>query len=551
MKKYILLGLGLLYVTLLFGQDYSYIFRLTLKDKGESAYSIDNPDRFLSQKAIERRQKQGLKVNESDLPISNDYLEKIGQNNGIIVAKSKWLNTVSVLVPDSMDVEQLTRLPFVDSAMFVWRGTIYERPEKMIPDSIPFYPVDDITPRDNYYGLGAINIETLNGDKLHDAGFRGSGVGIAVIDAGFNNMQSIEYLDNINVKEYKNFVYNGDGYSIYNKINQHGLNSLSCMATNKPHRYVGTAPDADYYLYVSEDSRSEFPIEEDYWVAAIEHADSVGVDVVNTSLGYYKFDAPAISATYSDLNGKTQLISRGANKAVEKGMFLVCSAGNEGSGSWGKITSPADAFGVLTVGAIRMDSTIAPFSSRGYTADLRIKPDVVALGFYTPLIGDMGRITLKSGTSFSSPIMCGMAACLWQAFPSLTNAELLNVIQRSSDRYDDPNETFGYGIPNMEKAMQLAKEITDNKGVNRIAATENFRIESDGTGLLRIVVLNESAGNEYTVSVTKKVNKKDHKILIDKFRNTIYEADIKAGSKAVYNLTISSDGIKDTLQVYF
>lgn len=551
MKKYILLGLALLYVTLLLGQDYSYMFRLTLKDKGKSGYSIDKPEQFLSPKAIERRQKQGLKINESDVPISADYLKKIGENNGIIVAKSKWLNTVSVLVADSMMVDQLAGLPFIDSVMFVWRGTIYNRPEKMVPDSIPFYPMNDITPRESYYGLGTINIETLNGDKLHNAGFRGSGVSIAVIDAGFNNLKSIEYLDSINVREYKNFVYNGDGYSIYNRINQHGLNSLSCMATNKPHRYVGTAPEADYYLYVSEDSRSEYPIEEDYWVAAIEHADSVGVDVVNTSLGYYKFDAPAISATYSDLNGKARLISRGANKAVEKGMFLVCSAGNEGSGNWGKITSPADAFGVLTVGAIRMDSTIAPFSSRGYTADLRIKPDVVALGFYTPLISDMGRITLKSGTSFSSPIMCGMVACLWQAFPGLTNAELLDVVQRSSDRYDDPNETFGYGIPNMEKAMQLAKQVADNKGVNRVAATENFRIESDGVGLLRIVVLNASADDEYTVALVKKVNKKDRTILTDKFSGSRYEANLKTGSKAVYNLTIESGVIKDTLQVYF
>jgi hypothetical protein len=550
MKKYILLGFSLLYTVFSFGQDYDYMFRLTLKDKGATHYSIDKPEQFLSTKAIERRQKQGYKIDQSDFPISENYLAEIRQAGGIIVAKSKWLNTVSVLVSDSLLVNRLDSLPFVDSAMFIWRGTIYERPDKVTADSIPFYPMD-VKPQDDYYGYAAVNIKTLNGDKLHAAGYKGNGVDVAVIDAGFSNLPSIEYLDSVNVGEYKNFVYNGDGYSIYNKINQHGLNSLSCMATNKPYKYVGTAPEASYFLYVSEDSRSEFPVEEDYWVSAIEHADSVGVDVVNTSLGYYKFDSPAISSTYAELDGKTRLISRAANKAVQKGMFLVCSAGNEGNGNWGKITSPADAFGVLTVGAMKMDSTIAPFSSKGYTADLRVKPDVVALGFYMPLVDDMGRIVLKSGTSFSSPTMCGLVACLWQAFPLLTNAELLDVIQRSSDRYDDPNEIFGYGIPDMEKAMQIAKGIVDNKGQNRIAASENFRIESDGIGLLRIIVLDENSEREYTISLVKKVKNRTLTVLSDKFRGNKYEAKIKANSKGVYHVTIESGDVKDTLQIYF
>lgn len=232
MKKYILLGFSLLYTVFAFSQDYDYMFRLTLKDKGDTQYSIDKPEQFLSAKAIERRQKQGYKIDQSDFPISDSYLAEIMQAGGTVVAKSKWLNTVSVLVSDSMMVNKLDSLPFVDSAMFIWRGTIYERPENVISDSIPFYPMD-VKPQDDYYGYAAVNIKTLNGDKLHEAGYKGSGVDVAVIDAGFSNLPSIEYLDSINVEEYKNFVYNGDGYSIYNKINQHGLNSLSCMATNK------------------------------------------------------------------------------------------------------------------------------------------------------------------------------------------------------------------------------------------------------------------------------------------------------------------------------
>lgn len=551
MKRYILLVIALLCATFFYAQDYDYMFRLMLKDKGETSYSTDKPEQFLSPKAIERREKQGIKVNKSDLPISEEYLNGIKQLGGIIVAKSKWLNTVSILLDDSMKVSELERLPFVDSALFIWRGTIYDRPEKAETDSVPFFPMDTIKPLDNYYGLAFVNTHTLNGEALHNAGYKGKDIEIAVIDAGFNNLPYIEYLDSISIKEYRNFVYNGDGYSIHNRINQHGLNSLSCMATNKPHRYVGTAPEANYRLYVSEDSRSEFPVEEDYWVSAIEHADSVGVDVVNTSLGYYKFDDPAVSATYSEIDGKTRLISRAANEAIKKGMFLVCSAGNEGNDKWGKITSPADAIGVLTVGAMKMDSTIAPFSSRGYTADLRVKPDVVALGYYLPLINDQGKIVLKSGTSFSSPVMCGLAACLWQAYPSLSNKELLEVIQKSSDRYDDPNETFGYGIPNMEIAIQLAKGVADNKGRNRIAATEHFRIESDDIGQFRIVVLRGNPDDTYKITLTRKLKNKDVLVVSDNFTGEKYEAQVNAGEKRVYNLKIKGKDIEDTIQVYF
>lgn len=550
MKKYILLVFALLYITLLYGQDYDYMFRLTLKDKGPSSYSTDNPEEYLSAKAIERRKKQGIKIDETDYPISPDYMKQIEQAGYTVVAKSKWLNTVTILCTDSLMIDEAVKLPFIDSAMFVWRGTIYDNPKEKIRDSIPFFPMN-IDTVSNYYGLGLPNIHTLNGEALHNAGYKGKGIDIAVIDAGFNNLPYIEYLDNIDVKGYENFVYNGDGYSIGNKINQHGLNALSCMATNKPHRYVGTAPEADFWLFVSEDSRSEYPIEEDYWVSAIEYADSVGIDVVNTSLGYYKFDYPALDADVVEIDGKTRLISRAAAKAAQKGMFLVCSAGNEGNGKWGKITSPADAPGVLTVGAIKMDSTIAPFSSKGYTADLRVKPDVVALGYYLPLINDEGKIVLKSGTSFSSPIMCGMVACLWQAFPTLTNKELLDVIQRSANRYDHPDEIFGYGIPDMEIAMQLAAEIADNKGVNRIAATENFRIESDAVGELRVIVLNSDLSGVYKVNLTRKVKNKDVTVLSDKFRGNRYVAKIKANGKDVYNLKISGKGIEDVVQVYF
>lgn len=548
MKKSILLFISVFSLQLLYAQDYEYKFRLTLKDKGMTSYSADRPEDFLAAKAIERRQRQGLKVDASDFPISEEYLKKIEQTGGIIVAKSKWLSTVSVHCSDSLMVDKLTALPFVSSAKFVWRGKTQEA-KPIIKDSIPpyYFIVNDTIK--NYYGLGWNNIKIHNGHKLHQAGYRGKGMDIAVIDAGFRNLPYIEFLDNVNVSEHKSFI--ADNGNLFDGSNEHGLNALSCIATNKPYRFIGTAPEATYRLLMSEDSRSEYPIEEDYWVAALEYADSVGVDVVNSSLGYYKFDAPSDSITYSMMDGNTMLSSRAAAKAVQKGMFLVCSAGNEGNDKWKKITSPADARGVLTVGAIRRDSIIAPFSSHGYTADVRVKPDVVAVGSYVPLVGGNGQLAMKAGTSFSSPIMCGLVACLWQAFPTLTNRDLLDVIQKSSDRYDNPDETYGYGIPDMEKAMQLAENIVKTKGKNRIGLSENFRIESDATGYLRIITLNKDIQGDIYVSLTRRAKGKTISEFQDSFSDNMIEIQLNNDEKQLYNLKIKNNELTEDFQVYF
>lgn len=470
MKK-ILSTLVLLFLSLTIystgSNGYSYKFRLYLKDKKHSKYSLNAPEEFLSIKAIERRERQDKKIDATDLPVSDHYLEKIKATGAIVVAQSKWNNTVAVHLEDSMQIKKLQELDFVTDVKLVWRSAppslkIRASSEnlKKMNNSIKYLPIKD-TIVDNYYGLAYDNIKMLKGDTLHARGYKGDGMTIAVIDAGFNNYPKIEYLDNINLVGYKNFVYEND--CLFRQKNQHGLNVISCIATNKPYRFVGTAPNADFWMLGTEDPNSEYPIEEDYWAAAIEYADSLGVDVVNTSLGYTNFDYPTESYTRSSLDGKTAMISRSAEMATKKGMFLVISAGNAGNKAWGKVSAPADAHDILTVGAIQRDSTIAAFSSHGLTADLRIKPDVVALGVNTVLVDDDGTIAMKNGTSFSSPVMCGIAACLWQAFPSLTNYELLDVIRESADRYEDPSSVYGFGIPDMEKAMDLAKKIADQK----------------------------------------------------------------------------------------
>ncbi|MDR1504256.1 MAG: S8 family serine peptidase [Prevotella sp.] len=458
MKKVTLLCGLLISVSALLAQDYNYKFRLTLKDKGQTPYTIDKPEEFLSSKAIERRHRQGFAIDTSDLPISSEYLKTIENVGGVIVAKSKWMGTVAVHCNDSTLVEKYKELPFVSDALFVWKG----KPKgETKTDSIVNYPSTETVAFGNYYSKSGTNIEMNNGQVLHNAGYKGKGMTIAVIDAGFNHLPQIEMLNNLDIKGYKGFVYENE--DLFNNANQHGLNVLSCIGTNKPMQFVGTAPEAGFWLFGSEDSRSEFPIEEDYWATAIEYADSVGVDVVNTSLGYNNFDKPAKSYTHKDLDGKTALISRAADKASQKGMLVVISAGNSGDSEWKKITPPSDAVNVLTVGAIQQDSSIVGFSSRGLTADLRIKPDVMALGLGAATIDDNGRVSFKAGTSFSSPIMCGMVACLWQAFPTLTNREIVNIVRQSSDNFETPDQDYGYGLPDMEKAMSLAQSLVEKK----------------------------------------------------------------------------------------
>lgn len=454
MKKILLTTSLILASVSLLATNYEYKFRLTLKDKGESGFSITQPQEFLSQKALDRRAKYDIQINEQDLPISQNYIDEIENLGGVIVAKSKWNKTLAVHVKDSLMVDRFINLPYVDNVKFVWRGA--PKSEAPTMDTMERYPIQEEAVGSDFYGYAYDNIKMLNGDTLHCRGFMGEGMTIGVIDAGFNNFDKIDYFDNIDVLGYKNFVY--ENHNLFKQKNQHGTNVVSCIATNKPQFHVGSAPHASFWLLGSEDSASEYPIEEDYWVAAIEFADSVGVDVVNTSLGYTNFDFPAESFTRASLDGKTALISRAANIATKKGMFLVISAGNSGAKAWGKVSSPGDAQGILTVGSVMRDSIISSFSSRGLTADLRIKPDVVALGSNSVLIDDEGRIALKSGTSFSSPIMCGIVACLWQAYPTLTNYELLDVLRESGDRFEDPSTTYGFGIPDMKKAMKLAEE---------------------------------------------------------------------------------------------
>ena len=422
-------------------------YRISLKDKAATEYSLKKPEKYLSAKAIERRRKQNLPIDSTDLPVCRKYIDEIRKQGVKIVVTGKWDNFVTVSCNDTTLIDRIAALPFVLSTEKVWISPGAGKPSMATErDSVLNQPT--IHP-DSIYGRAITQIQMSNGDKLHEAGFKGQGMTIAVIDAGFHNVDKITAMQNIRILGTKDFV--NQQADIFAE-SSHGMSVLSCIGMNRPDIMTGTAPEASFWLLRSEDEYSEHLVEQDYWSAAFEFADSVGVDVINTSLGYYSFDDKSKNYKYRDLDGRHALMSRQASHIADKGMILVCSAGNSGAGSWKKITPPGDADNVLTVGAIDKRAVLATFSSVGNTADHRVKPDVVAVGVGSDVIRTDGNQGRANGTSFSSPIMCGMVTCLWQACPTLTAKEVIELVRRSGDRAGFPDNIYGYGVPDMWKA---------------------------------------------------------------------------------------------------
>lgn len=449
MKRLIVLIASFLTLTGASAQQDTLKYRISLKDKNATTYALDHPEAFLSSKALARRSKQGLPIDSTDLPVCSRYVDEIRRQGVRIIVTGKWENFVTVACNDTNAIARIAALPFVRSTERVWKAP-QQRPQAPTRDrllnQLSFHP-------DCIYGVATAQIELNNGQKLHEAGFRGDGMTIAIIDAGFHNVDRIEAMRNIRILGTKDFV-GPDNTDVFAE-STHGTMVLSCIGMNYPNAMVGTAPEASFWLLRSEDEYSEQLVEQDYWAAAVEFADSVGADLINTSLGYATFDDSSKNYRLRDLNGHHALISRQASHIADKGMVLVCSAGNLGANSWKKIIPPADAENVLTVGSVDKHKVLAPFSSIGNTADGRIKPDVMAIGSGTDVICSNGNQGHANGTSFSTPILCGLAACLWQACPSLTAKELIDLIRRSGDRKDFPDNIYGYGIPDMWKAYNI------------------------------------------------------------------------------------------------
>ena len=430
------------------------IYRIGLKDKQHSPYTLQNPQQFLSPRSIARRQAQHLALDSTDLPVTPAYVQAIRDKGIEVIGMSKWNNTVLVRVHTQRALRKLDGLPFIRYRMKVMTApdSIDERRRTNYMKSLNEWSET----YNNAYGATEKQIESLHGDDLHNVGFKGGGKMIAVFDGGFMNADRIPALHNIKLGGLRDFVYPPSN-DIFQEMD-HGTMVLSAMAVNEPGFYIGTAPEATYVLVRCEDERTENLVEEDYWAEAAEYADSLGVDIVNSSLGYHDFDDKSMSHLYIQQDGEQTLISHTASMMAGKGIVVVNSAGNDGMGTWKKINFPADAKDILTVGAVNMNGVNAPFSSIGPTADGRVKPDVMAFGSPVAVLSGRGSIISDMGTSFSSPLIAGLVACLWQALPDKTAKEIIDLVRSSGNRSLNPDNIYGYGIPDFWLAYQKGRQ---------------------------------------------------------------------------------------------
>ena len=440
-------------------------------DKPGVTNALANPTSILTQKAIDRKTNHGVAIDERDVPVNESYITQVKNETGITVkAKSKWFNCIHVLGTQT-DIDNLLNLSFVDEIVYADKSlNVAGRPSAEANTERTVEKFESLVAYN--YGNSENQASMINIDKLHELDYTGEGVTVAVLDGGFTNVNTMSAFqrlrDNGDLLNGYDFVdRNADVYAYTGS--SHGTNVLSDMAGYVDGQFVGTAPDASYYLFRTEDAATETPVEESYWVEAAERADSLGVDVVNTSLGYNEFDDSRYDYTTADMDGNTTFITKGSNIAVEKGLLIVNSAGNSGNRAWGIITAPGDGNG-FTIGAVDASGNYAAFSSRGRTPNIPVKPDVVAQGADVFVISSDGGITTSNGTSFSSPIIAGSMACLVQAFPNKTNLELMQLVRESASIYMNPTIQLGYGIPNFEAVFQTL--LTDE--IENMAAIQVF-----------------------------------------------------------------------------
>lgn len=477
MKTKIINIFPLLFLSLFFhcaiAQTTSSKFWVQFKDKNGSPFSVNDPSAYLSQKAIDRRNKQNILIGINDLPVNPVYVAEIRAMQGVtILNRSKWFNAILVSVSDTNKISAIKALAYVKNVKKIETSQIVKSISKFEPENSTSAVTAEKSENPSAssvlnYGPSFKQANQIGVDCMHDLGYQGQGMTIAVLDAGFFDVNILPAFESMRVNNQllgtRDFI-SGDTM-VYEDF-PHGMNVLSCMVADLPGKIIGTAPKANYWLLRTEDAASESLSEEITWLVGAEFADSVGADIINSSLGYNYFDNSADNHTYSDLDGNTTIITKAADLAASKGIMVVSSAGNFGGPPWYKISAPADADSILTVGAVDSVGSIASLSSRGPTFDGRIKPNTVARGLNAVIAANSGDITTSSGTSFSSPITAGAVACLWQANPSVTNMQLLNAIQESSSQFSTPDSIKGYGIPNFCVANTILTGI-DNHELNR------------------------------------------------------------------------------------
>lgn len=446
LRNFILTGV-LFFVTQQVFSD-AYYFYIQFTDKYNTPFSIDHPEEFLSERAIARRTGQWITCDSSDLPVNPSYVAQIADLGINVHSRSKWMNGITVLVTDSSRMSLVRALPFVNKVQYTGKKFT----QSPLPAAKSKFYADLLN-----YGAATGQVNLLNGEALHEQGCTGNGILIGVLDAGFKNVNTNHAFDSLRMQNRLVGAVSiiDPSINVYNE-DDHGANVLSIMTGNLPGQYLGVAPHASYWLIQTEFVPTEYLVETDFWVRGIEFADSVGVDIINSSLGYSEFDDSSMNFTYADMNGTVSRASRAARIAAQKGIVVCASAGNEGTKPWKYISSPADADGILTVGAVTATGTPSTFSSFGPSSDNRIKPEVCATGTATALVNPAGSIVYGNGTSFSAPIITGLTACYIQLFKTLSNYSVGNLRQNiieSAGLFLQSDNQMGYGLPDFQSVI--------------------------------------------------------------------------------------------------
>jgi hypothetical protein len=455
MKKLVLAVCLLMFIAEAKAQYPKLIVQFT--NKGTNPFTISNPSQYLSSRAITRRTKYNIAIDSSDLPIVPRYIDSVLSKGPVtLLSRSKWLNQILIQCTDQPTINGIMALPFVKRVQGI--GFRMSAPkDKFNEQSTPktatnLRPMADVFS----YGQSYNQVHIHEGEFLHNKGYSGQSMVIAMLDAGFSNYKTITAFDSVRLNG--QILGERDFVTYDNSVNEddaHGMQCFSTIAANKPNQMVGTAPKASFWLLRTENAFSEYPIEEHNWVVGAEFADSSGADMISSSLGYYDFDDPSFDHTYNDFYKNATQVTQGATYAAKKGLIVVNSAGNEGNKPWKYLVFPADADSVCAVGAVNSAGSAAGFSSYGYPG--KVKPNIASVGEGTTIINSLGNVSAGNGTSFAAPNIAGLIACLWQAFPQFNNMKILDAVYKSCPTYATPNDRRGFGIPNMRTAYRLLK----------------------------------------------------------------------------------------------
>jgi len=500
-------------------------------DKPNKAAFYANPLSELTQKSLNRRTNLGIALNDQDAPIEQSYIQSI-QNLGIPVTDySKWLNGVAVTV-NQAQVNLIKTLPFVSSVQSFAKNSSLTVKIQNQNKWENFEKTNNISTIFNY-GSGLEQIDQINLKPLHLAGYTGTGVTIAVIDTGFPWVDTGSAFSRLwtNNQIKGGYDFATKSTNIYNPaLNNHGSVVLGAIGGYLQNSFVGSAPDADFYLYRSEDTTVEIPEEEMYWIEAAEEADRKGVDLITSSLGYSVFDDPKYSYSYANMNGTTSFIARGAEIAVNKGIFVLIAAGNSGEQPWHYITTPADNAKVFSIGSVDSANLSSSFSSYGPNSTGAIKPDAAARGTNSTTVNNGSLITV-SGTSIATPIAAGGVACLIQAFSTMNRDLMRNKLRETASLYPSHTDQMGYGILNFGSFFNSVLNTSEIAKKNAVAIFPN-----PVKNILSIASENEVISIEVYDNlgrlITKVSNQKS--VQVEHFAKGVYYLKIQTKDKVYY-----------------